>query len=41
MFSPRDEEEIHAHNKAKRGKKRAEEQENNVSKLLSLLTEMR
>ena len=42
MLSPKAEEEtMFAHNKAKRGKKRAEEQESNASELLFLLTEMR
>ena len=41
MLSPRDEEEMPAHNRAKREKKRAEEQESSASELLSLLTEMR
>ena len=42
MLSPRDEEEMPAHNRVEREeKKRAKEQESNASELLSLLTEMR
>ena len=41
VLSPRDEEEMPAHNRVEREMKRAKEQESNASELLSLLTEMR
>ena len=41
MLSPSLEETLPAQNRAKRGKRRAEEQESNTSKLFSLLIEMR
>ena len=40
MLSPRAEEIVYAHNKAERGKKRAEDQESSNSELFSLLIEM-
>ena len=41
LFSPRVEKIVSAHNRAKRGTIRAEEQESNNSELFYLLTEMR
>ena len=41
MLSPRDEEEMSAHNRVERRKKKVKEQDSNASELLSLLTEMR
>ena len=41
VLSLRAEEIVHAHNREKKGKKRAEEQESNNSELFSLLIEMR